>query len=440
MGSDPKHELLADAFGCCTCSAALGFSRPRAGAGYYKFPPTIGAAGHADILFIGINPARRKPSGRKNAVLNRRLHEDAARSIKAFRLLAANRKPDAEGRDRGRYIKPGGEESFYEIHSAVVSELYGHRATLENHAAVTELFLCATPDSAKLYSQIKSSPCATKFLDRTIQQATPKVVVALGSAPDKYFRERAGTPSELVFKFRRAPLDLWLVPVPFPRYGWDKPRRVGKVAPVVASWIREIIAGNEPRGVPELAGSLDQTWLRLIGPSSGNRQRSGTSVAGARSQPTPPKLPMEEIARIVRTSHGLEGSASDRSNLKASGANRRPPARHDRLPASSASVARSRKKPARTKQLARQVGTLAVGLTQVEEGIEVTWTEQPGADHVQIDVVRHAKKVRQVSSLATIGRILISVRASGEIAVAVRALSRDGSIVALGAARLPGKA
>jgi hypothetical protein len=70
--------------------------------GYFKFPATTGAVGAAPVLFIGINPRR--------SVSNAGLHRDVMASERAFRLLSANRVPDAAGRDAGPYIHRSGPE------------------------------------------------------------------------------------------------------------------------------------------------------------------------------------------------------------------------------------------------------------------------------------------------------------------------------------------
>src|SRR5215213_8653406 len=133
--SSPQRELLRDVYQCVQCPEHYGFTRPEPDKPYFKFPPTIGAEDQADLLFVGINPRKTY-----NSELFQRLMSDED----AFLSLARNR----DGQQA--YIIRGGKERHYYHHMAIVEALYGKDAKFEDHAAVTELFLCATADSKTL--------------------------------------------------------------------------------------------------------------------------------------------------------------------------------------------------------------------------------------------------------------------------------------------------
>jgi hypothetical protein len=151
--------LIDDVYGCEVCPRErFGFVLRPNGGGYYTFPPTIGAAGHAPLLFLGINPRRSKT--------NLVLHKELADYPGSFRVLAANRVP-YNGKSGGpRYIAPNAKERHYRPHAKVVTAVFGERAAFEDHAAVTELFLCATEDSSAL--RVDTSPCAERYLARVL--------------------------------------------------------------------------------------------------------------------------------------------------------------------------------------------------------------------------------------------------------------------------------
>src|SRR5579872_7249358 len=119
--TEGAHPLLEIAYGCDRCDAArYGFVRPPGGGGYFKFPPTIGATGHASLLFVGINPRRSRS--------NKALHHETMSSIAAFRGLAGNHIPYHGRASESRYIRRHGTEAHYELHMDVVEALYGRGA------------------------------------------------------------------------------------------------------------------------------------------------------------------------------------------------------------------------------------------------------------------------------------------------------------------------
>ena len=189
--SDAHHALLDDVYACARCDApTFGFELAEPGAGYYKFPATIGATAAASILFVGINPRRSES--------NARLHQDVMRSAAAFRTLAGNRIPDSRGRPIRRYIDRHGTERHYDLHVEIVETAFGVSARFEDYAAVTELLLCASASSPPV--DLTTSPCAKAFLARTVDQVRPEVIVGVGAAVDEYFRSRATRRGDLVFR------------------------------------------------------------------------------------------------------------------------------------------------------------------------------------------------------------------------------------------------
>jgi hypothetical protein len=146
------------------------FERPRPGAGFYKFPPTIGATGRAHLLFVGLNPRR---SG-----TNLDLHVRVMRDITAFDALARDR-------ERGRpYLQA---ESYYDDIRSIAAAAFPGRMFSEV-AAVSEFYLCATE---KTRHMMKSSPCAPRFLHRVIPLVAPSIILPVGKVVADHFRRIA---------------------------------------------------------------------------------------------------------------------------------------------------------------------------------------------------------------------------------------------------------
>ncbi len=161
-----------DVFECESCeSVRCGFSRPPGRRGFYKFPPTIGAKGHAPLLFIGINP--------RISATNQGLHDRTMRDVSNFDELSRNK---VRGR---RYIAgEDGQEPHYRSHQRLVECVFGRGSRFEEHAAATELFLCATASSSGLPRDL--GRCADRWLGRTVRQVQPRVVVAVGKPVEAY--------------------------------------------------------------------------------------------------------------------------------------------------------------------------------------------------------------------------------------------------------------
>ena len=202
--SAEARTFRAEVHACARCEGLnLGFEAPPGGQAFYKFPPTIGAPGRADLLFVGINPSR--------SSTNQEIHDQLMGDLECFDALAGNR---MEGE---RYIAAFGRVRHYRLHASLVMEVFGAAAAFEDHAAVTELFLCATKDSNRLSPLLSrgESPCADTFLPRTIRQVQPKALVAVGKVVLAYFRERCQVRDEMAnvdFGFGR----IRIVPVPHP--------------------------------------------------------------------------------------------------------------------------------------------------------------------------------------------------------------------------------
>jgi uracil-DNA glycosylase len=172
---DPATALRHEAFGCADCDGdRFRFERPRPDAGFFKFPPTIGATGRAHLLFVGLNPRR---SGGRNSNLD--LHDRVMRDLAAFDDLA-------QDRDRGRpYLES---ESYYDDIRDVATAAFPGRDFSEV-AAVSEFYLCASANTTHLS---KSSPCAPKFLHRVIPLVAPAIIIPVGNVVANHFRRLAG--------------------------------------------------------------------------------------------------------------------------------------------------------------------------------------------------------------------------------------------------------
>jgi hypothetical protein len=67
------------------------------------------------------------------------------------------------GRPIRRYIDRHGTERHYDLHVEIVEIAFGVGARFEDHAAVTELLLCASASSRPV--DLTTSPCAKAFLE-----------------------------------------------------------------------------------------------------------------------------------------------------------------------------------------------------------------------------------------------------------------------------------
>lgn len=180
---------------CDVCPSSLGFTRPHQGASYYKFPPLIGAVGQADLLFVGINPRLRR---------NEALHGELMGSFEAFERLARNQVRSEP------YIAVNGLERHYQAHMEIVEGVFGRGEKFEDHAAVTELFYCATPDSTGLPPV--ESRCADRHFGEVLRLVRPKVVLCVGARVFRYFASKRRNAAGVTFDGLRA--DLVRIPHP----------------------------------------------------------------------------------------------------------------------------------------------------------------------------------------------------------------------------------
>jgi hypothetical protein len=169
----------------------------------YKFPPTIGAPGKAPILFIGINPRRTD---------NLEIHDFAMRSKANFKRLSRN-----IDHHHQPYIAPPSfptaweREDHYDRHIEIVDRTF--RLPFGKVAAVTEMFLCATPKGTGLYTS--DSRCAKEYLLRTIQQVQPAFIVTFGARTPLYFSQKIRNLKANIASLKASPIHL-----PFPSWRW----------------------------------------------------------------------------------------------------------------------------------------------------------------------------------------------------------------------------
>jgi uracil-DNA glycosylase len=168
---EPDRTLLKKAWECRACQGPHEFESTSDDSGYFKFPPIIGAQEGADILFAGIKPRRSKS--------NLLLHDALMGDFNEFVELARNR---VKGEP---YIGYPRQEEHYRFHYEVIEVLYGKGVPFENHAAVTELWLCAAVNKHGLPKNLDGSirrnlECRERFLLETLKRIRPRVIIALG--------------------------------------------------------------------------------------------------------------------------------------------------------------------------------------------------------------------------------------------------------------------
>lgn len=185
----------------------------------YKFPPTIGAPGKARLLFIGINPRRTD---------NLAIHEFAMKSKANFKVLSRN-----IDHRRQVYIAPPPHlidperEDHYDRHIEIVDRTF--RQPFAEVAAVTEMFLCATPSSQGL--DTSDSRCAKEYLLRTIQQVQPEFIVTFGARTPLYFSQDMRNLKANFPNLKASPIHL-----PFP--SWRTPHATMDAA---VTWAVDVI-------------------------------------------------------------------------------------------------------------------------------------------------------------------------------------------------------
>lgn len=161
----------------------------------------------------------------------------------------------------------------------IVETAFGVSARFEDHAAVTELLLCASASSPPV--DLRTSPCAKAFLARTVDQVRPEVIVGVGATVDEYFRSRATERGDLVFRAVIGRHHAWLVPVPHPNARGLSSQTRSFAARTTGRWIREILDNGVPSERPPFCGSVAGGWMALSGQASiaqpSTRQPSSTT-------------------------------------------------------------------------------------------------------------------------------------------------------------------
>jgi hypothetical protein len=271
-------DLLNRVFCCAACTDGYGFESAAgvvAGAGYFKFPHTIGATGPADLLFVGINPRR--------SSTNMPLVNAAMRTPDDFRLLSENREPRRNGRSGARYVRPEGTESspyawegHYAVHAAIVEAVWDKGAPFEDHAAVTELYYCSTLNTGTGRLPLHwDSPCMQTYFDDVFAQVQPKVIIAVGAPPRDYFRNTSRDDSTNPFVARIAGRDLWVFVIGHPGDTWSDQTIAAEATKQAKVEIRRIIReSTEPVLHPV-------SWPRLR--SRSTRERSSPPRGGGRA-------------------------------------------------------------------------------------------------------------------------------------------------------------
>lgn len=221
--------LRREVYGCDACAPlALGFSRPRPGAGFYKFPPIIGAQGAAPLLFVGLNPRR--------SSTNLDLHEHIMADAAAFDDLAHNQVGGLP------YVEVDGAERHYRVHARIAAALFPGRR-FEEIAAVTELYFCATDSSEGL--QKGERRCAERHLGLVFQIVRPRVVIAVGRDAERYLRPRFGAQNG---PFRAAPggVRVLVVPVRHPNAWGDRGSGDDDAIAVAATELGVVLGARSP--------------------------------------------------------------------------------------------------------------------------------------------------------------------------------------------------
>ena len=187
--SNPGCTLCADVFQCKACqNQQYGFTPTnQAVPPSFRFPALIGCTAkdfepmQKDILFVGINPRCSRS--------NQALHNSLVSSFADFVGLARNQYPAGLPGGFKKYIAPNGPEPHYYPHVKIVEKLFGQGVPFEDHAAVTELFLCASGTSQGVNASVyqRQSACADQFLKRVLALIKPKAIVAIGAAVKGYF-------------------------------------------------------------------------------------------------------------------------------------------------------------------------------------------------------------------------------------------------------------
>ena len=263
-----SSALLSQVYSCSLCEAepfARAFTRPASDRPYHKFPHRIGVQGEAAVLFVGMNP-RRNPDSAFDVCL----HEEVMKSLEGFAGFSRN---EIHGRE---YIGEGGMEQHYNTHVEIVRAAFPRKRFAEV-ASVTELFLCASRNGTGLPFQ--SSPCAQRYLERTIAESQPTVIIAVGRLAFRYFSAAYGlhrTPSAVKIAGRL--ITVLSVLHPNARRPKGTPSRAAEVL-WAGRCINAVLEGLELPNAPESDGPEDlERHFRLA--QQYKEPRAGSIKAG----------------------------------------------------------------------------------------------------------------------------------------------------------------
>jgi hypothetical protein len=170
------------------------------------------------------------------------LHEKLMADIGTFETLAQN----WDGRTA--YIAARGPEPHYQVHIEIVETVFGCGPKFENHAAVTELFFCASVDSAHLGNV--GSRCADRYFEGVLKLVAPKVVVCVGARVFRYFRNRYGGEGEK-FPLQFGQLMEEVVRIPHPNAYISREKRQAEMSKAITH-IRMSLARNKDQNMPAI--------------------------------------------------------------------------------------------------------------------------------------------------------------------------------------------
>lgn len=177
LSNPAEVKLLQDVYPCQECAVkqrtfVSEFIEARPGY-FYKFPPLIGGSGKVRLLFIGYNPRRTS---------NHAIHNFAMDNFQNFCTLSNN----VNHHDQPYIGSPknaADHEEHYDLHDEIVRRVFG--VPFSQVAAVTEMYLCASEDGQRL--QTRNSPCARKFLIRTLGVSDPEYIITFGVGLPRFF-------------------------------------------------------------------------------------------------------------------------------------------------------------------------------------------------------------------------------------------------------------
>jgi uracil-DNA glycosylase len=229
-------SLLKEVYRCTHCAPlGLPFVDCMDAGRWFRFPPTIGAPGPAQLLFVGINP--------RVSDSNRHLHTALMHDFSTFHELAGNRFRNSD------YIGANGLEGHYSMHVWIANRLFPER-TFASVAAVTELFFCASESSTGL--PVERSPCADKYFGRVLAAVSPKVVFAVGRRVESYMTRRFPRAGRYLFATWGDTGKALIVPVTHPNSWGEKQSKLTAAAETARAYLLRGDVPPSPGGRPML--------------------------------------------------------------------------------------------------------------------------------------------------------------------------------------------